>query len=121
MGKGTAKKSKLFSTYLVRSYYIVLKKSRLNYENQAGKSKIKLDKAIIRLESKIKLDKAIIRLDKAIIKIAYLKISLIRSSKAEMLGICLARLYPLLSELEFFPQKPPITCQRLSIASVNAI
>ncbi len=96
--------------------------------------KIKLDKAIIRLESKIRLDKAIIkldkaitrlkskiRLDKAIIKIAYLKISLIRSSKAEMLGICLARLYPLLSELEFFPQKPPITCQRLSIASVNAI
>ena len=114
MGKGTAKKSKLFSTYLVRSYYIVLKKSCLNYENQAEKSKNKLDKAIIRLESKIRLDKAIIR-------IAYLKISLIRSSKAEMLGICLARLYPLLSELEFFPQKPPITCQRLSIASVNAI
>lgn len=77
-------------------------------------SKNKLDKAIIRLESKNRLDKAIIR-------IAYLKISLIRSSKAEMLGICLARLYPLLSELEFFPQKPPITCQRLSIASVNAI
>lgn len=104
----------LFSTYLVRSYYIVLKKSCLNYENQAEKSKNKLDKAIIRLKSKIRLDKAIIR-------IAYLKISLIRSSKAEMLGICLARLYPLLSELEFFPQKPPITCQRLSIASVNAI
>ena len=76
--------------------------------------KNKLDKAIIRLESKNRLDKAIIR-------IAYLKISLIRSSKAEMLGICLARLYPLLSELEFFPQKPPITCQRFSIASVNAI
>ena len=44
MGKGTAKKSKLFSTYLVRSYYIVLKKSCLNYENQAEKSKIRLDK-----------------------------------------------------------------------------
>ena len=56
MGKGTAKKSKLFSTYLVRSYYIVLKKSCPNYENQAEKSKIRLDKAIIRL------DKAIIRL-----------------------------------------------------------
>ena len=120
MGKGTAKKSKLFSTYLVRSYYIVLKKSCLNYENQAEKSKNKLDKAIIRLKSKNRLDKAIIRLESKI-RLDYLKISLIRSSKAEMLGICLARLYPLLSELEFFPQKPPITCQRLSIANVNAI
>lgn len=44
MGKGTAKNSKLFSTYLVRSYYIVLKKSCLKLENQAEKSKNRLDK-----------------------------------------------------------------------------
>ena len=34
----------LFSTYLVRSYYIVLKKSCLRRENQAEKSKNRLDK-----------------------------------------------------------------------------